>query len=97
MTMNRVDINCDIGSVQVPSGQEPIVLHRDAVSSGGCMMVGTVISADMDRIGQLPPNAKVRFVEVTLDEALAARAERERWLEQIRSAAAAGTPVGGHG
>jgi hypothetical protein len=32
----------------VPGGTEPIVLHRDAVSGGGYMMVGTVISADMD-------------------------------------------------
>ena len=32
------------------------------------MMVGTVISADMDTIGQMPPNSKVRFVNVTLDE-----------------------------
>jgi len=93
---NIVDACYPIGSVQVPSGQEPIVLHRDAVSGGGYMMVGTVISADMDRIGQLPPNAKVRFVEVTLDEALAARAERERWLEKIRSASAAVAPAG-HG
>ena len=83
---NIVDACYPVGSIQVPSGQEPIVLHRDAVSGGGYMMIGTVISADMDRIGQLPPNAKVRFVEVSLDEALVARAEREQWLDEIRSA-----------
>ena len=84
---NIVDACYPIGSIQVPAGQEPIVLHRDAVSGGGYMMIGTVISADMDRIGQLPPNAKVRFVEVSLSEALIARAERERWLDRIRAAA----------
>jgi biotin-dependent carboxylase-like uncharacterized protein len=84
---NIVDACYPVGSIQVPSGQEPIILHRDAVSGGGYMMIGTVISADMDRIGQLPPNAKVRFVEVSLDEALVARAEREQWLDEIRSAA----------
>lgn len=82
---NIVDACYPIGSVQVPSGQEPIILHRDAVSGGGYMMVGTVISADMDRIGQMQPNTKVRFVDVTLEEALDARRDRAARLDQIRA------------
>jgi biotin-dependent carboxylase-like uncharacterized protein len=81
---NITDACYPVGSVQVPSGQEPIILHRDAVSGGGYMMVGTVISADMDRIGQMPPNTKVRFVDVTLEEALDARRGRAARLDQIR-------------
>lgn len=81
---NIVDACYPIGSIQVPSGQEPIILHRDAVSGGGYMMVGAVIGADMDLIGQMPPNTKVNFVEVTLEEALAARQERHDWLEKLR-------------
>ncbi|MBP0440118.1 biotin-dependent carboxyltransferase family protein [Tianweitania sediminis] len=72
---NIVDACYPYGSVQVPSGTEPIVLHRDAVSGGGYMMVGVVISADMDQIAQLQPHTPARFVEVTLDQALAARAD----------------------
>ncbi|MGA9745909.1 MAG: allophanate hydrolase, partial [Nocardioides sp.] len=86
---NIVDACYPIGSVQVPSGQEPIVLHRDAVSGGGYMMIGTVISADMDAFGQMPPNASVRFVEVSLEQALQARAERRKRLEAIREALSA--------
>lgn len=86
---NIVDACYPIGSIQVPSGQQPIVLHRDAVSGGGYMMVGTVISADMDLIGQMQPNAKVRFVAVTMAEALAARADRAARLDRIRAAAVA--------
>jgi biotin-dependent carboxylase-like uncharacterized protein len=77
---NIVDACYPYGSVQVPSGTEPIVLHRDAVSGGGYMMLGVVISADMDRIAQLQPHTPARFVAVTLDEALAARAERRAAL-----------------
>ena len=44
---NIVDGCYPYGSVQVPGGTEPIVLHRDAVSGGGYFMIGTVISADM--------------------------------------------------
>ncbi|MBP6523815.1 MAG: biotin-dependent carboxyltransferase [Dermatophilaceae bacterium] len=81
---NIVDACYPIGSVQVPSGTEPIILHRDAVSGGGYMMVGTVISADLDVIGQMPPGTKVRFVAVDLDQALAARHERAALLEAVR-------------
>lgn len=70
---NIVDACYPYGSVQVPSGTEPIVLHRDAVSGGGYMMLGVVISADMDLIAQLQPHTPARFVPVTLEEALAAR------------------------
>ncbi len=73
---NIVDACYPYGSIQVPGGTEPIVLHRDAVSGGGYMMVGAVISADMDLIGQLQPHTQVRFVKVDMDGALAARADR---------------------
>ena len=83
---NIVDGCYPYGSVQVPGGTEPIVLHRDAVSGGGYFMIGTVISADMDLIGQLQPHVPVRFVEVDMDQALAARRERAAHLDQIRDA-----------
>lgn len=81
---NIVDACYPYGSVQVPSGTEPIVLHRDAVSGGGYMMLGTVISADMDLIGQLQPHSPARFVEVTMDQALAARTDRGAALQRVR-------------
>ncbi|GEN22649.1 hypothetical protein HCU01_05980 [Halomonas cupida] len=83
---NIVDACYPIGSIQVPSGSEPIVLHRDAVSGGGYAMIGTVISADMDLIGQIQPHQKVRFVPVSLDQALEARGQRSRRLEALRQA-----------
>jgi len=85
---NIVDGCYSYGSIQVPGGQEPIVLHRDAVSGGGYFTLGAVISADMDLIGQLQPNTKVRFTEVTMEEALAARAARRDRLAKLRAARA---------
>ena len=81
---NIVDSCYPYGSIQVPGGTEPIVLHRDAVSGGGYCMIGTVISADMDFIGQLQPNMDVNFIEVDLDTALAIRQERNTGLQQVR-------------
>ncbi len=81
---NIVDGCYSYGSIQVPGGTEPIVLHRDAVSGGGYFTLGAIISADMDLIGQLQPNTQVKFVNVDMDTALAARAERKATLRKIR-------------
>jgi hypothetical protein len=81
---NIVDACYPYGSVQVPGGTEPIMLHRDAVSGGGYFMIGTIISADMDLVGQLEPNATARFTPVTMEQALAARFDREKLLNEIR-------------
>jgi biotin-dependent carboxylase-like uncharacterized protein len=80
---NIVDACYPYGSIQVPGGTEPIVLHRDAVSGGGYFMLGTVISADMDLIGQLQPHKSVHFAQVDMKEALAARAERKELLSRL--------------
>ncbi|WP_422909444.1 biotin-dependent carboxyltransferase family protein [Pseudomonas sp. MAC6] len=80
---NIVDSCYPIGSIQVPAGLEPIVLHRDAVSGGGYAMIGTVISADLDLIGQMQPNQKARFVAVTLEEALQARRSYKKKLSYL--------------
>ena len=81
---NIVDSCYPYGSIQVPGGTEPIVLHRDAVSGGGYFMLGTVISADMDLIGQLQPHTPTRFVSVDMEGALAARRERHALLDEVR-------------
>ncbi len=83
---NIVDACYPYGSVQVPGGTEPIVLHRDAVSGGGYFMLGTVVSADMDLIGQLQPHTPTRFVKVTMEQALQARRDRKAVLDAIGAA-----------
>ena len=83
---NIVDGCYPYGSIQMPGGTEPIVLHRDAVSGGGYFMLGTVISADMDLIGQLQPHMETRFVSVDMETALAGRADRRALLAQMRDA-----------
>lgn len=81
---NIVDSCYPYGSIQIPGGTEPIILHRDAVSGGGYFMVGTVISADMDLIGQLQPHTPTQFVSVDMEAALAARQERTTLLSKVR-------------
>ena len=82
---NIVDSCYPYGSIQVPGGTEPIILHRDAVSGGGYFMLGTVISADMDLIGQMQPHTPTRFVKVDMQTALAARKDRADLINGIRA------------
>jgi biotin-dependent carboxylase-like uncharacterized protein len=52
---NIVDAGYAVGSIQIPGGSQPIVLHREAVSGGGYAQVATVISADMDVVARSAP------------------------------------------
>jgi biotin-dependent carboxylase-like uncharacterized protein len=81
---NVVDFGYPIGSIQVPGGVEPIVLMNDAVTGGGYATIGTVISADRDRLAQSKTNDKTRFRSIELGEALAAREDRRKRLAEIK-------------
>jgi biotin-dependent carboxylase-like uncharacterized protein len=83
---NVVDFGYPIGSIQIPGGVEPIVLMNDAVTGGGYATIGTVISADRDKLAQTKTNDKTRFRSVDLEEALRARKERRQHMEEIRQA-----------
>lgn len=82
---NITDAGYAGGSIQIPGGTQPIVLHCDAVSGGGYAQAGTVISADMDLFARMAPGTKVRFTPVSMDDALAARAERRARFERVWS------------
>ena len=82
---NIVDAGYAVGSIQIPGGTQPIILHREAVSAGGYAMVATVVSADMDLVARSAPGTKTRFVAVTMDQAMAARRERNERLARVWS------------
>ena len=69
---NVVDLGYPLGSVQVPGGDEPIVLLGDAVTGGGYATIGTVVSVDRDVFGQTKSGDTLHFRGVDVDEALAA-------------------------
>lgn len=83
---NIVDAGYAVGSIQIPGGTQPIILHRDAVSGGGYAMVATVISADMDLVARAAPGTATRFVAVSQDEALVARKELAELKTKAREA-----------
>lgn len=82
---NVVDLGYPIGSIQVPDGVEPIALLHDAVTGGGYATIATIISADLNKMGQIKTNESVRFVAVDIEEALAARKEVKEKIADIKS------------
>lgn len=68
------------GTIQLPSGGQPIVLGVDAQTIGGYPRLGYVISADLDQLGQLRPGDSLRFESTTIVQAEKLRREREMWL-----------------
>lgn len=72
------------GVIQVPHSGQPIIQMRDAQPSGGYPKFGTVIEADLWRLGQAPIGSRIRFVEATWDQAIAALDEVQAWLAKVR-------------
>jgi len=68
------------GVIQVPPDGQPIVQMRDAQPTGGYPKIGTVIEADLWRLGQAPIGSRIRFVETTWEAALDALDEVRGWL-----------------
>ena len=71
---NNVDTNIRSeglikGVIQVPADGNPIIMLSDHGTIGGYPKIGVVISADYDKLVQLPPGSKIRFKEVDLDSA----------------------------
>jgi len=57
------------GTIQVPADGNPIILLSDHGTIGGYPKFGVVISADYDRLVQLPPGSKIKFKEIQLKDA----------------------------
>jgi len=57
------------GVIQIPADGNPIIMLSDHGTIGGYPKIGVVISADYDKLVQLPPGSKIRFQEIELSDA----------------------------
>ncbi|WP_416259997.1 biotin-dependent carboxyltransferase family protein [Gibbsiella quercinecans] len=71
------------GVIQVPHNGQPIIQMRDAQPSGGYPKFGTVIDADMWLLGQIPVGSKVRFAEVSYQQAREAECQQQAYLHKV--------------
>jgi len=66
-----------VGTVDF-TGDMPIILGPDGPSLGGFVCPATVVRAELWKIGQLKPGARVRFVPMPLEEAVTRDAVQSR-------------------
>jgi antagonist of KipI len=57
------------GAVQVPSDGKPIIIMKDAQTTGGYAKIAVVVTSDIHVLGQAKPNDKVHFHEISLARA----------------------------
>src|SRR5213075_716596 len=76
------------GTVQVTRDGQCIVLGVDGQTIGGYPKIAQVISADLDKLGQLRPHEGIHFVRVFLEEAEQLHREKQMelrsWLTRLR-------------
>ena len=71
------------GVIQVPHSGQPIIQMRDAQPSGGYPKIGTVIEADLWRLGQACAGSRIRFVPCSYEQAAAAVQPIEDYLGRL--------------
>ncbi len=74
------------GTVQVPPGGQPIVLLADCQTTGGYPRLAQVITADVGRLAQALPGARLRFQPVAMGEAQALYLAQEQRLRNLARA-----------
>ncbi len=65
------------------TGDMPVILGPDGPSLGGFVCPATVITADLWKLGQLRAGDKVRFLPVTLEQAVALEAAQTAGIEAL--------------
>ncbi len=67
----------------MPGNGQPIVLMNDAQTTGGYPRIACIIEADRYHLAQIPLGQPIHFVQCSLEEALKARQDQQRYLEQL--------------
>ena len=74
------------GTLQVPPEGHPIALLADHQTTGGYPRIGQVITADFSKLAQVPLGKKIRFKEISLEEAQYLYIKQEQHIREIKQA-----------
>ncbi|MTH52844.1 5-oxoprolinase/urea amidolyase family protein [Bacillus mangrovi] len=72
------------GTIQVPSGGQPIILMADHQTTGGYPKIGQVIAESLPILAQRKPGERIRFEKTSIQHALDLLLKKEKELEFIR-------------
>jgi antagonist of KipI len=72
------------GSIQVPSDGNAIVLLADRQTTGGYPKIGQVASVDLPLVSQLKPGDRLRFEEISLQDAQQLLVDEAQKIQQLK-------------
>jgi len=81
---NVHDCEYAIGSINF-TGDMPVILTRDGPSLGGFVCAATIVKGELWKVGQVKPGDKIRFVEMSFDEALALEQRQDAFLQNLNA------------
>ncbi|MCK4435754.1 biotin-dependent carboxyltransferase family protein [Candidatus Bathyarchaeota archaeon] len=84
-SLDMVSDAIPVGSIQVPKSGKPIIIMRDAQTTGGYPKIGVVTTPDVSLLGQVKPNDKVKFSQTSPSRARAGLLEYMRDLQNVRN------------
>lgn len=76
------------GTIQVPPDGNPIILLADRQTTGGYPKIAQIATIDLPVIAQVKPGEKIRFQEISLQEAQKLLMVKERDIQLLKQALA---------
>jgi antagonist of KipI len=74
----------NFGTIQVPTDGNPIILLADRQTTGGYPKIGQVASVDLGILAQAKPGDRIRFTEISFEEAQLLYLKRERKIHELK-------------
>ncbi|RFU64341.1 biotin-dependent carboxyltransferase family protein [Bacillus sp. V59.32b] len=74
----------NFGTIQVPSDGNPIILLADRQTTGGYPKIGQVTTVDLPLLAQAKPGDRIRFAELSHEDAESLYLERETQIKRLR-------------
>lgn len=72
------------GAIQVPKDGQPIIVMRDAQTTGGYPKIAAVITPDVSLLGQARPNDVIIFSEISISQAREKFVKFQKLLSNLR-------------
>jgi antagonist of KipI len=72
-----------VGTIQLPSGGDPIILMSDAATTGGYPRIGHVAQVDLPRLAQQRPGAAIELQAISTTQARQLLIQRERLWRRL--------------
>ncbi len=73
------------GAVQIPPNGKPIIIMRDAQTTGGYPKIAVAITPDISLLGQAKPNDKIKFSKITTHEAHKKTIAYYKFLDNLKN------------